>query len=282
VRTFSLLLLLLSINLANVDYANAHSFDLNRLDVTTLKEMIADLSGAQVVFVGEIHDQPSHHAAQLQVIRELHEVGVPVSIGLEMFRQDGQSDLDQWSGGEMGEDRFRKIFVEHWNSWPLYREIFIYARDNRIPMVGLNIPRQLVNQVARNGFDSLSDKQRKDLPLAYCNISPRYREFMTRTLQGHPLEGTAFQYFCEAQILWDASMAFNLEKYLRENPQRTVVVLAGNGHAWKHGIPEQLLRRGEYLTRVLLPEIPGRIDRSTTSVDEADYLLEGVDLGPLH
>jgi uncharacterized iron-regulated protein len=281
-RIFRLLLLLLSFTLVGINYSSAHTFDLNRLDVTTLDKMIVDLSGAQVVFIGETHDQVSHHAAQLQVIRELHEAGIPVSVGLEMFRQDGQVNLDRWVAGDMDEDSFKEVYVRHWGDWHLYRDIFIYARDNRIPLVGLNIPRQLVNQVARRGFDSLSAEQRKDLPLAYCNISPRYREFMTRTLQGHPLEGTAFEYFCEAQILWDASMALILEEYLRENPQRTVVVLAGNGHAWKHGIPEQLLRSGEYRIRVLLPEIPGRVDRSTTSLDEADYLLEGIDLGPLH
>jgi len=281
-RTIRLLILLLTLKMIAIGFAAAHSFDLNRLEVTTLEEMIADLSGVQVVFIGEIHDQASHHAAQLQVIRALHEAGVPVSIGLEMFREEGQAELDRWRAGELEEDEFREIFARHWSYWPVYREIFLYARDSRIPLVGLNIPRQLVKQVARSGFDSLSDEQRKDLPLTYCDVSPRYRQFMSRTLQGHPLEGTAFENFCEAQILWDASMAVNLENYLQEHPERTVVVLAGNGHAWKHGIPEQLLRRGAYLTRVLLPEVPGRIDRATTSADETDYLLEGVDQAPLH
>lgn len=281
-KIIRLFLTLLTMNMVSIGFAAAHSFDLNRQDVTTLEEMIDDLSAVQAIFIGEIHDQTSHHEAQLQVIKALHEAGVPVSIGLEMFRQDGQADLERWRAGGLDEDEFREIFARHWSYWPVYREIFLYARDNRIPLVGLNIPRQVVKQVARSGFDSLSEEQRKDLPLSYCNVSPQYREFMSRTLQSHPLEGTAFENFCEAQILWDASMAVNLEKYMQDNPERTVVVLAGNGHAWKHGIPEQLLRRGEYLTRVLLPEVPGRIDRATTSVDETDYLLEGVDLGPLH
>jgi len=281
-RTIGLFLVLLIQGLMVVGSVAAHSFDLNRLDVIPLEKMIADLSEAQAVFVGEDHDQASHHAAQLQVIRELYQSGASVSIGLEMFRQDGQADLDRWTAGKLKEGEFREIFNRHWSHWPVYREIFLYAREKRIPLVGLNIPRQMINQVARNGFNSLSPELRKDLPLSYCDVSPRYREFMTRTLKAHPLEGTAFENFCEAQILWDATMAVNLGKYLQENPKQTVVVLAGNGHAWKHGIPEQLQRRGIYRTRVLLPEIPGRIDRLTTSADEADYLLEGVDLAPLH
>ena len=34
--------------------------------------------------------------------------------------------------------------------------------------------------------------------------------------------------------------------------------------------------------RVLLPEVPGRIDAATITSDQADYLLLGVDEAPLH
>ena len=164
----------------------------------------------------------------------------------------------------------------------MYRDIFVYARDNRIPLLGLNIERDVVSQVARDGFASLTDQQRQRLPLAACNVSEKYRDFMRRTLSGHPHEGTAFENFCEAQILWDVSMAVTLSEHLASHPRRTVVVLAGNGHSWKHGIPEQLTRLGYDDSRVLLPEVPGRIDRQHSSADEADYLLQGVELGPLH
>jgi uncharacterized iron-regulated protein len=216
------------------------------------------------------------------VIKALHENGADVSIGLEMFRQDGQDDLDRWVRGELDEFEFGEIFQRHWSNWHAYREIFSYARDQKIPLVGLNIPRDIVNQVARQGFASLSDAQRAELPLAACNISPEYRSFIRRALHGHADNEKDFEHFCEAQMLWDASMAQNLEGHLLQHPQRLVVVLAGNGHSWKHGIPEQLARRGSYTTRVLLPEVPGRIDRQHIDSDDADYLLQGVEVGPLH
>ena len=106
-RTIRLLILLLTLKVIAIGFAAAHSFDLNRLEVTTLEEMVADLSGVQAVFIGEIHDQASHHAAQLQVVRALHEAGVPVSIGLEMFREDGQAELDRWRAGELEEASIR-------------------------------------------------------------------------------------------------------------------------------------------------------------------------------
>lgn len=262
--------------------AMSHSYDLNRGQVVTLDEIIRDLASAQAIMIGETHDQKSHHDAQLQIIHELHRADHQVGIGLEMFRHDGQEDLDRWVAGQIDEADFSRVFANHWNNWELYRDIFLFARDNDIPLYGLNISRQYVKQVARHGFASLSEEERSRLPLAVCNVSQEYRDFIRRTLQGHPLEGTAFEHFCEAQILWDASMADNLSKHLQKTPQRTFVVLAGNGHAWKHGIPEQLARFGEYRTRVLLPEVPGQIDLHHTDANATDYLLQGVELGPLH
>ncbi len=276
------LLVISILSLCLPDTSAAHSFDLQKNQVVTLEQIIADLSGVQAVFVGETHDQQPHHDAQLQIVRELHDTGVEVAIGLEMFRRDGQTDLDRWVAGEIDEAEFEDIFSQHWSDWLLYRDIFVYARNNEIPMLGLNIERDIVNQVAQNGFSSLSEPQREILPLAACRVSDTYRDFIRRALNGHSHDGSEFEHFCEAQILWDASMAANLGAYLKQSPQQTVVVLAGNGHSWKHGIPEQLARFGDYTSRVLLPEVPGRIDRHHSSADEADYLLQGVEMGPLH
>ncbi|PLX94489.1 MAG: hypothetical protein C0619_02850 [Desulfuromonas sp.] len=268
--------------LNSVNPVFAHSVDLNSQQVTSLEKIIADLSQVQAVFIGELHDRQAHHDAQLQVIRELHQSGADVSVGLEMFRQDGQSELDRWVAGEIDEPQFVTTFNEHWQDWPLYREIFVYARDEKIPLIGLNITREIVNQVARAGFASLSDRQREKLPFATCDVSPEYRAFIRRALGEHAGEGGNFENFCEAQLVWDMNMAKVIEDHLTQQPQRTVVVLAGSGHSWKHGIPEQLSRRGTYPYRVLLPEVPGHIDLRTIDSGDADYLLQGVDLAPLH
>ena len=263
-------------------WAQAHSYDLNQEDFTTLEAIIDDLKQVRVIFIGEYHDQAAHHSAQLQLIQALHEAGEELSIGVEMFRRNGQKDLNRWVAGEVEETDFQQIFNQHWSMWEMYREIFNYAREQQIPLVGLNLPREIIRQVAQDGFDSLSAEQRAQLPLASCNVSPEYRDFIRRAMGGHDENGAAFENFCAAQMLWDASMAKNLQEYLDQRPERKVVVLAGKGHSWKHGIPEQLLRRGDYSYRVLLPEVPGRVDLQTIDAEDADYLLQGVELAPLH
>jgi uncharacterized iron-regulated protein len=67
-------------------------------------------------------------------------------------------------------------------------------------------------------------------------------------------------------------MAWSLLRYLEKNPDATVVVVAGSGHAWKLGIPAQIQNRSTLPFRVILPEIPGRVERETITANETDYV----------
>lgn len=264
--------------------AVCHAHTLRVADGTTVDfaTLIEDLKGVRLVFMGEMHDREGHHRAQLQVIRALQETGSPVVVGLEMIRRENQGALDLWVAGRMSEDNFLKVYRQNWSMWPLYRAIFLYSRKAKIPMLGLNLPREITQQVARNGFASLSPQQMGELPGVRCDVDARYQELIRRSLGGHAHNGAQFLHFCEAQLLWDSVMAQTLLDYLARHPDVTVVVLAGSGHAWKHGIPEQVRRRQSVPMRVLLPEVPGRIGPGNITTDDADYLLLGVDEAPLH
>jgi uncharacterized iron-regulated protein len=240
----------------------------------TLSSIVDDLKGVQLVFVGELHDDAGHHQAQLAVIRTLKEAGVSVAVGLEMFRNDSQAHLDEWVGGELNEEAFQKIYYANWSSdWPLYRDIFLYAQKTKIPMIGLNIPPGISRKVANQGFSSLTKEELGQLPEVSCRVDETYMAFIRRAfgLHGHD-HGKSFTYFCEAQIVWDTAMASNLLTFLKKNPAYIIVVLAGSGHAWKRGIPEQVRRQSNVSYRVILPEIPGRLEPEAVTVEDADYL----------
>jgi uncharacterized iron-regulated protein len=282
VKSLAAFILLLSLLLPGAGSADAHTLRVADGSYVSLPELVADLLGVRLVFMGEIHDNAAHHRAQLQVIRALREAGAKVAVGLEMFRRDSQGALDLWVAGRMSEESFLKVYHQNWSMWPQYREIFHYARQAGIPLVSLNLPREITQQVARSGFASLSPQQLGELPGVRCDVDARYQEFIRRALGGHGHNGNSFLHFCEAQLLWDTVMAQALLDYLARNPEAVVVVLAGNGHAWKFGIPEQIRRRGDVPLRVLLPELRGRIEAGNVTANEADYLLLGLDQGPLH
>ena len=277
IRILSLLAMLL---LATATDCLAHPHILRASDRTevSVEALSRDLASVQVVFIGELHDHVGHHEAQLSILRTLRQERRPLAIGLEMFRKDSQGALDRWVGGGYPINSFLKDYNDNWSMWEKYWRIFDFARRQSVPMVGLNIPREVSLKVARKGFASLPEEERQALGNVQCVVNPEYGEFIRRAMGGHGGHGDRFLYFCEAQMLWDTMMARHLTEYLKANPQHRVVVLAGSGHAWKFGIPRQLLEQMDVTYRVVLPEIDGRLTRSQLIPEVADYLW--LDEGP--
>jgi uncharacterized iron-regulated protein len=239
-------------------------------------QMIDDLKQVQIVFVGESHDNQAHHRLQLDVIKALHSSGKPLAVGFEMFTAKSQEVLNRWGSGNISEDAFIGAYYKNWNfPWQLYRDILLYVRDNRIPAVGLNVEPAVTRKIAKSGFASLTKEELKELPPDIgCAVDKQYMDFIRRAYAMHGHGDSGFLFFCQAQLLWDQVMARNLAGFLKKNPERIVVVITGNGHAWKRGIPEQVrLLSDKIRYKVLLPFIPGYIDSRFITIGDADYLL---------
>jgi len=242
----------------------------------TYEQMIDNVRKAEIIFVGETHDSEVHHRLQLDVIKALHNSKIPLAVGFEMFTTENQGVLDRWVSGTISSDDFTRVYYQNWNfPWPLYRDILVYIRDNKIPALGLNISSEITKKVARSGFSSLTKEEREKLPPETgCAVDEKYMKFIRRAYAMHGHGGRQFLHFCEAQLLWDQVMARHLLAFLKKYPDKKVVVLTGNGHAWKRGIPEQvriLSPKTNY--RVILPHIPGYIDPKNIEIEDADYLL---------
>ena len=133
----------------------------------TPAEVARKLSKTGLLFLGESHTSAEFHRVQLQVIRELHRAGRKVLVGLEMFPVAEQPALDLWNGGTLSETEFveksrrYRNWGYHWND---YRDIFLFCRDAKIPLYGVNVPRELVSDVRKKGFDGLTAEQKALLP----------------------------------------------------------------------------------------------------------------------
>ncbi len=242
-----------------------------------IERMIGEVKDAPLIFVGEIHDDSEHHDLQEQVIRGVHGAGRPVAIGLEMFTAESQPELDAWVAGRLADNRFIALYARNWKEpFHLYAAIFEYARANRVPLVGINVPREIIQEVKRSGLQALPEELRRKLPDDInCEVTGDYLEFMRRISAGHRGSGE-LSHFCEAMMLWNSLMARNIAAYLDKHPGTAMVVLAGVGHARKKwGIPEQL-DKGEkrYDYRVILPGLTDIADLPQATGAEADYLVE--------
>jgi uncharacterized iron-regulated protein len=259
---------------ANQQQVDQAVYDLARGRKTSLAQITADLKKHRIILVGEHHSNKSHHRAQLTVIQALVQAGAKVAIGLEMFRDDSQGALDQWIAGELNEADFERFYYDNWNfPYDAYRMIFRYARENQIPMIGLNLSRDITRQVSRAGFQSLSKEAKAKLSEVACRVDEAYMQYIRKAFGAHAHGNLNFIYFCEAQLVWDNIMAINILNYLEQNPDAVVVALSGNGHAQKPAVPQQISSRSQLPVAVILPEVPGSIDARTVGLKEADYLM---------
>lgn len=249
-------------------------YSLKKEKPVDFKEMIEDVIKSDIVIIGELHDVMEHHWFQLRVIQAIYQKEKNIAIAMEMFRADAQSDLDLWVNGTLSEDKFKKVFKDNWRTgWELYKDILLFARDNKIPIIGLNVPSQITKKVAQRGFASLTKEELKKLPEGVtCDISETYMNFVRKTYEFHGSD-RAFINFCEAQMLWDKAMAINTINYMKKNNIKKVVLITGKGHAWKHAIPEQIKKLSNYKVSVIIPDISEDKDQPVSNIEDADYLF---------
>ena len=208
------------------------------------------LGEARVVYVGESHDDYSHHLLQLQIIQALHAQHPNLVIGLEMFPATVQPVLDDYIQGVLTDEAefvHRSGYHEVWGyDYRLYRDIFTYARRNAVPLIGLNLPRNVPGTVFRTGStDALDETDQHLLPTSRSLTLPGYGRRLDPYFEMHqnmPTAGRAG--FIQAQAIWDETMAENIGRYLKEHPTASMVVLAGTGHVNKlNAIPPRVSRR---------------------------------------
>jgi uncharacterized iron-regulated protein len=67
-------------------------------------------------------------------------------------------------------------------------------------------------------------------------------------------------------------MARTIAEYLRAKPKRTVFVICGTFHAWRHGIPERLADIIDVPLKIVLPSGDKSVLRYDILLEDADYI----------
>lgn len=243
-----------------------------------LSQLVSAAERSDLIMIGEVHDDQKHHELQLAVIRSLWERKVPLAIGLEMFDPGSQRLLDDWTDGKLSEQEMKAIYAKNWSfDWSFYRAIFLYARDHRVPLVALNIPKEIATKVSRQGYASLSEEEKKGLPQGTsCDLNNPHTAFLEKSFKHlfqRVTRGRLFSNFCEAQTVRNSGMAMNLASYLKKRPGTRIVAITGVWHAVRNAVPEQLRRHdAKKSSTVILPEI-AELNLENATPDVVDYLV---------
>lgn len=241
--------------------------------VANLEGIIPALAGKRVVLVGESHNRYDHHLVQLEIIQRLHAIHPRLAIGMEMFQQPFQDILDDYVAGRLSEQELLRgsEYYRRWRfDYRLYAPILRYAREHQLPVVALNLPKELTRKVGSEGLESLDEDERNMLPGEIDRSDAAYEERLRDIYKQHPgTDGGGFENFLDVQLLWDEGMAQQAADYLRAHPDDSMVILAGSGHlAYGSGIPRRLERRVPVPAAIVLNGWDGDLEPGL-----ADYLL---------
>ncbi|UCB55449.1 MAG: ChaN family lipoprotein [Thiotrichales bacterium] len=243
----------------------------------SLSQVMQQLDDARVVLVGETHTRYDHHLVQLEILKHLYQKSPNLALGVEWFQQPFQEYLDQYIAGEISEKEMleKTEYFSRWRyNYRLYQPILQYARENGIPVIALNASRELIKALAKSEFDDLPEDLKAQLPSSYDWSDKDYEKRIRDVFELHPEYNGEFDNFLRSQLTWDESMAERAVQYLKDNPDKRMLVLAGSGHImYGSGVPNRIQRRIDASQfSILVSE-----DHLPVSKDIADFLVMSVE-----
>lgn len=194
------------------------------------KELLKDAGKSQVVFFGELHNNPISHWLELELTKDLYASKQDkLVLAAEMFERDNQLLLDEYTGKFIR----KKDFEKEAKLWPNYSTDYAplvdFACEHNLKFIASNIPRRyaaLVNLKGFEGLDSLNAYQRAmiaPLPIKYDSTMNCYKSMKEMFANSSTMHQTMF--IAEAQAIKDATMGY----YIFKNVEEDGTVLHFNG-----------------------------------------------------
>lgn len=183
---------------------------------------------ADVLLLGEVHDDPDHHHRHRQVVETLAAQGRLAALALEMA-DTGVSTQGLPASASEGEVRSALRWHEQGWPWAAYGPAVMAAVRSGVPVLGANLPRAQMRQAMQDEtIDSTLDPQalraqREAVRAGHCDLLPPAQ-----------LPGMV-----RVQLARDRAMAQAVAG--RVEPGKTVVLLAGAAHVDPQlGVPRHL------------------------------------------
>jgi uncharacterized iron-regulated protein len=245
-------------------------------------EFFEELAAADAVCVGEVHVNPHHHWAQLEILDRLSErsqrEGRAMALGMEMFQRPFQGILEDFGAGRIDEDALlsRTGWATRWGyDFELYRPLVRLAVSRGLALLALNLADELRKKVSRHGIEGLNATDRDKLPEVDLQNEAHRTWFQSMMDQmggtgahgegSHGADGphgpdghggphgegeeagkgaSRAERIYSVQVLWDETMAEAAATWLAAESGRRMVILAGSGHCHDSAIVARMQRRG--------------------------------------
>jgi uncharacterized iron-regulated protein len=151
-------------------------------DFLSREELINRLADAELVLLGEKHDNPDHHNLRLAILRSLLSTDPSALIVMEMMTQAQQPAIDSLSSGNPlpAADTWQQLLEwdDAWQ-WQFYQPTLELALQNRVRLVAGNISAETMMAIYRS--ETAPDqplnqaqlaKLSEEIDISHCGMLP--------------------------------------------------------------------------------------------------------------
>lgn len=196
------------------------------------EKLVKSAEDADIIFFGELHNNPVCHWLQLQLTKDLFKAKKEnLALGAEMFETDNQLILSEYLSGVIKQRNFESE-ARLWPNYKTdYKPLVEFAKENNLEFIATNIPRRYASVVHKSGFEGLDslDSEAKTyfpaLPVKYDPELPGYKKMMEMDLGKGMKKGKPNPNLPKAQAIKDATMAY----YILKNWCKGEIFLHFNG-----------------------------------------------------
>jgi len=249
-----------------------------------LDDIVRAAANADVVFLGEIHDDSLGHVVQLHLLRALqarYGAERQLVMGMEMFETDVQPVLDEYAAGLIREQDMLAA-TRPWGNYKRdYRPLVEFSIANGIPVWGTNAPKRYVSRVTSTGgidvLSTFSPEARATMPNPVVPpsepLAAKFRALMGSMGSHGSMPGMpSIDGMLASQNLRDATMAETMVHAMRQVEAPLAIHVNGSFHSEASlGIPEHIARLAPEARMLVVTMRPATDDLSDVGTD--DFLV---------
>lgn len=198
------------------------------IDTNVLTQRVID---ARFRLLGEVHDNPAHHALRAQLIDAIGRAGKYPAVVFEQFDQPNEQALRDAQRGDVDAETLVSAgaFDRRGWEWPLHEPVIAATIAARMSVHAGNASRAALEPVVRHGDVSGIDPHWRELLEAAPWNDRRASELARDIEEGHcgKLPASIVPRLALAQRVRDAALAAAL---LHDANADGAVLIAGNGH----------------------------------------------------
>ncbi len=214
----------------------------------TLSEIGNDFANYDVLFFGEEHNDSVTHYLESKMFEMLYQKNSNLALSMEMFDRDVQLVMNEYLNGDIREKNFKKD-ARVWSNYRDYRPMVEFAKSNKLDVICANAPSRYTNIAGRKGQKALmtlgKESKKQFAPLPYDTATGKYYEKLM-DLSGHSAALAATDTGAKkaapafsmgnfnlvmGQSLWDATMAYSISQYMKNNKGKKVMQVNGRFHS---------------------------------------------------